>query len=82
MSLYVYASTAPVASVTLRLGDGSCRDVTLHPGARIDLPDGHAYVTRLLHRGLLTAAPAPTPAPAPAPKKASAPTPTTTAKEA
>lgn len=81
MSLYRYSPNAPVASVTLRLADGTCRDVTLHPGAEIELPDGHAYVTRLLHRRLLTAVPvvAPAPAPAPAVKKAA---PTTTVKEA
>jgi len=58
MSLFRYAQAAPVASVTLRLDGAPDRDVTFHPGGEIDLPEDHAYVRRLVARGLLTAVPA------------------------
>lgn len=57
MSSFVYAANAPVASVTLRLDGAPDRDVTFHPGALMDLPEDHAYVRRLVARGLLTAVP-------------------------
>jgi len=57
MSLYTYAANGPVASVTLRLEGAPDLDVTFHPGALMDLPEDHAYVVRLVARGLLTAAP-------------------------
>ncbi len=73
MSLFTYAATAPVASVSLRLADGVIRDVALFPGAQVELPPAHGYVQRLVARGLLTAVPAapargaktPTPIPSP-----------------
>lgn len=75
MSLFTYAAAAPVASVTLRLAGAPDRDVTFHPGAVLDLPADHAYVVRLVARGLLTAAPA---APAAPPARgAKTPAPTT-----
>ena len=80
MSLFIYPKTAPAASVTLRLADGTERDVYFHPGRSVDLPDDHPYVTRLLARGLLEHAPAPIPAPAPVARAAK--TTTATPKEA
>lgn len=73
MSLFIYPKTAPAASVTLRLKDGTERDVYFHPGRSVELPEDHPYVTRLLARGLLEHAPAP--APTPVARAAKTPTP-------
>ena len=54
-----YLYSGPISGVTLRLADGSERDVMLHDGATVDLPEGHDYVAALLAQGRLKRVPEP-----------------------
>jgi hypothetical protein len=64
-----YTYHGPRSSATLRLADGTERDLILIPGRAYSLPDDHAYVAALAKQKLLAPVAAPPPAePAPAPK--------------
>lgn len=46
-----------MTGATLECADGSRREVLLSPGHAYDLPDGHAWVERMVKRGYLEAMP-------------------------
>ena len=50
-----YRYSGPLSSVTLDNGD----EVMLHPGAEVDLPEGHDYTKTLQALGHLTPLPQP-----------------------
>ena len=52
-----YRYSGPLSGVTLDNGD----EVMLHPGAEVDLPEGHDYTKTLQALGHLTPLPQPKP---------------------
>ncbi len=48
-----YRYSGPFAALTLNTETGP-RDVVLHPGASVDLPEGNAHVAALVAQGFLS----------------------------